>query len=60
MNYWKCKACIKILKKVADVEIEGVNREVIVIDDASTDESLKYLKGFEKYIKIYRLSLIHI
>lgn len=35
---------IKILEKVADVEIEGVNREVIVIDDCSTDKTLNLLE----------------
>ena len=34
---------IKILEKVADVEIEGIKREVIVIDDCSTDETLNLL-----------------
>ena len=40
---------IKILKKVADVEIEGVNREVIVIDDCSTDKTLNLLEK-NKYL----------
>ena len=35
---------IKILEKVAEAEIEGVNREVIVIDDCSTDETLNLLE----------------
>ena len=35
---------IKILEKVADVEIEGIKREVIVIDDCSTDETLNLLE----------------
>lgn len=35
---------IEILGKVADVEIKGVDKEVIVIDDCSTDETLNLLK----------------
>ena len=35
---------IKILEKVAKVEIEGVNKEVIVIDDCSTDKTLNLLE----------------
>ena len=35
---------IKILEKVADVEIEGVKREIIVIDDCSTDKTLNLLE----------------
>lgn len=35
---------IKILEKVSEAEIEGVNREVIVIDDCSTDETLNLLE----------------
>ena len=35
---------IKILEKVAYAEIEGVNKEVIVIDDCSTDETLNLLE----------------
>ena len=35
---------IKILEKVADVEIEGIKREIIVIDDCSTDETLNLLE----------------
>ena len=35
---------IKILEKVAEAEIDGVNREVIVIDDCSTDETLNLLE----------------
>ena len=35
---------IKILEKVADAEIEGVNREVIVVDDCSTDKTLNLLE----------------
>ncbi len=47
---------IKILEKVADVEIEGVNKEVIVIDDCSTDKTLNLLEKnkdlFDKLIKL--------
>ena len=39
---------IKILKKVADVEIEGVNREVIVIDDCSTDGTKEILLSLKE------------
>ena len=35
---------IEILKKIADVEIEEVHREVIVIDDCSTDKTLNLLE----------------
>ena len=35
---------IKILEKVADVEIERINKEVIVIDDCSTDKTLNLLE----------------
>ena len=35
---------IKILEKVAETEIEGVNKEVIVIDDCSTDKTLNLLE----------------
>ena len=35
---------IKILEKVAKVQIEGVNKEVIVIDDCSTDKTLNLLE----------------
>ena len=35
---------LKILEKVADAEIEGVNKEVIVIDDCSTDKTLNLLE----------------
>ena len=38
------KTIIEILKKVSDVEIDGVNKEVIVIDDCSTDNTLNLLK----------------
>ena len=47
---------IKILEKVADVEIEGVNKEVIVIDDCSTDKTLNLLEKnkdlFDELIKL--------
>ena len=35
---------IKILEKVADAQIEGVTKEVIVIDDCSTDKTLNLLE----------------
>ena len=35
---------IEILEKVADVEMEEVHREVIVIDDCSTDNTLNLLE----------------
>ena len=47
---------IKILEKVADVEIKGVNKEVIVIDDCSTDKTLNLLEKnkdlFDELIKL--------
>jgi len=54
------KTIIEILGKVADVEIEGVAKEVIVIDDCSTDETLKLLKKnkhlYDELIKLPRNS----
>ena len=48
---------IKILEKVADVEIEGVNREVIVIDDCSTDKTLNLLeKNKNLYDELIKLT----
>ena len=47
---------IEILEKVADVEIEGVFREVIVIDDCSTDKTLSLLeKNKNLYDKLIQL-----
>ena len=51
---------IKILEKVAEVEIEGVNKEVIVIDDCSTDKTLNLLEKnkylFDELIKLSKNS----
>ena len=51
---------IKILEKVSEAEIEGVNREVIVIDDCSTDETLNLLEKnknlYDELIKLPRNS----
>lgn len=38
------KTIIEILKKVSEVKIDGVNKEVIVIDDCSTDNTLNLLR----------------
>ena len=38
------KTIIEILNKVSEVEIDGVNKEVIVIDDCSTDNTLNLLR----------------
>ncbi len=51
---------IKILEKVSEVEIEGVNKEVIVIDDCSTDKTLNLLEKnkylFDELIKLSKNS----
>ena len=51
---------IKILEKVSEAEIEGVNKEVIVIDDCSTDETLNLLEKnknlYDELIKLPRNS----
>lgn len=39
------KTIIEILKKVSEVKIDGVNKEVIVIDDCSTDNTLNLLRN---------------
>ena len=44
MNLFVKNYEIKILEKVADVEMEEVHREVIVIDDCSTDKTLNLLE----------------
>jgi len=38
------KTIIEILEKVSEVKIDGVNKEVIVIDDCSTDNTLNLLR----------------
>ena len=38
------KTIIKLLKKVRDVEINGVTKEIIVIDDCSVDNTLSLLE----------------
>ena len=48
---------IKILEKVAETEIEGVNKEVIVIDDCSTDKTLNLLeKNKNLYDELIKLT----
>ena len=51
---------IKILEKVAETEIEGVKKEVIVIDDCSTDKTLNLLEKnknlYDELIKLPRNS----
>ena len=42
--YNEAETIIEILNKISEVEIEGVNKEVIVIDDCSTDNTLSLLK----------------
>ena len=54
LNFNRSKFLDRSLRSCLDQVLSNKSIEVIVIDDASTDESLKYLKGFEKYIKIYR------
>ena len=41
------KTIIKLLKKVRDVEITGVTKEIIVIDDCSIDKTLSLLEKNE-------------
>ena len=38
------KTIIELLKKVAEVNLDEVNKEVIVIDDFSSDNTLKLLE----------------
>ena len=48
---------VKILEKVAKVQIEGVRKEVIVIDDCSTDKTLTLLeKNKNLYDELIKLS----
>ena len=48
---------IKILEKVANVQLEGVSKEVIVIDDCSTDKTLTLLeKNKNLYDELIKLS----
>ena len=38
----------KIIKKVEAVELEGIEKEIVLVDDASTDGSAEILKELEK------------
>lgn len=40
----------EILKKVADVDLKGIDREIIIVDDGSSDNTLKLAREFAKNI----------
>ena len=44
-NYNESNTILRVLRKIKEQDINGVEIEVIVIDDGSTDESLKVLKS---------------
>ena len=54
LNFNRSKFLDRSLRSCLDQVLSNKNIEVLVIDDASTDDSLRYLKGFEKYITIYK------
>ena len=58
LNFNRSKFLDRSLRSCLDQVLSNKSIEVIVIDDASTDESLKYLKGFEnilRYIEIKKI-----
>ena len=49
------KTILQTLRKVEKVEINGVKKEIIIIDDGSTDIVLKFMKNFKEKTKELKL-----
>ena len=54
LNFNRSRFLDRSLRSCLDQVLSNKKIEVIVVDDASTDNSLKYLKGFKNYIRVFK------
>lgn len=57
LNYNRSEYLDRALRSCLDQSMSGITHEVIVIDDNSTDDSMKYLKSnklIKNYIRVFK------
>ena len=54
LNFNRSRFLDRSLRSCLDQVLSNKKIELIVVDDASTDNSLKYLKGFKNYIRVFK------
>ncbi len=54
LNFNRSKFLDRSLRSCLDQVLSNKRIEVIIVDDASTDNSLKYLKGFKNHIRLFK------
>lgn len=51
---------LKLFKKVQDAKLQGLKKEIIIVDDGSTDKSKKYINGIKKKFRSVKIFISEI